>query len=50
MDKCAITFPKGISPKINVIVLLEFELTYYDIAVQHITHYAMGTLPSEEGR
>ena len=32
------TFPKGISPKVNVIALLEFELAYYDVAVQHISH------------
>ena len=36
------TFPKGISPKVNVIVQLEFELAYYDVAVQHVSHYAMG--------
>ena len=37
------TFPKGISPKVNVLAQLEFELTYYDVAVQHISHYAMST-------
>ena len=26
------TFPKGISPKVNVIARLEFELAYYDSA------------------
>ena len=39
------TFPKGISPKGNVIPWLEFELTTYDIAVQHINHYVMMTAP-----
>ena len=26
----------------NIIAQLEFELTYYDIAVQHISHYNTG--------
>ena len=34
------TFPKGISPKVNVIAWLEFELAYYDVKVQHVNHYA----------
>ena len=33
-------FPKGISAKVNVIVWLEFEFTYYYAAVQYISHYA----------
>ena len=33
-----------ISRKINVIVPPEFVLMYYDLAVQHFSHYAMGTL------
>ena len=36
-------FPKDISPKVNVIAQLEFELTYYDNTVQNISHYAMRT-------
>ena len=28
------TFPKGISPKIDIIEWLEFKLTYYNVAVQ----------------
>ena len=28
------SFPKGISPKVNIIVQLEFELTYFEFAVQ----------------
>ena len=28
-------FPKGISPKVNVIAQLEFGLTHYNVAVQH---------------
>ena len=32
-DKGVHTFPKGISPKVNVIVRLEYELAYYDSAV-----------------
>ena len=31
------TFPKGISPKLNVIGQLGFELAYFEAAVQHIT-------------
>ena len=30
------TFPKGISPKVNVITQLEFELAYYDITFYDI--------------
>ena len=30
-------FPKGISPKVNVIAQLNFELAYYDIVVQYIS-------------
>ena len=29
----------------NVIVQLKFELIYYDVAVYHITHYAIETVP-----
>ena len=32
-DKGVHTFPKGICPKVNVIVRLEYELAYYDSAV-----------------
>ena len=37
-DKMVHTFSKGICPKVNVIVRLEFELTDYVIAVQHVSH------------
>ena len=33
-------FPKGISPKVNVIAWLEFELVYFEAAVQHFSQYA----------
>ena len=36
-------FPKGISPKENVIVLLEFYFAYNDVAVQHVTHFTTRT-------
>ena len=36
-------FLKGISSKVNVIAKIEFELVYYDIAVQRINHYAWET-------
>ena len=32
--------------KINAIARLEFELADYDVAVQHISHYAMQTSTS----
>ena len=34
-------FPRGI--KVKIIARLEFELAYYDIAAQHVSHYAMAT-------
>ena len=30
---------------VNIIVLQEFKLTYYEAAVQFLSHYAMGTPP-----
>ena len=39
------TFPKGISLKVNVIVRLEFELAYYDIAIQHVNHDTIKASP-----
>ena len=38
-------FPKGIYPKVNVIVRLEFELAYYDSAVECFNHYTPDTPP-----
>ena len=38
-------FPKGICPKVNVIVRLEFEPAYYDFAVQHFNYNATRTHP-----
>ena len=35
-DKGVHTFPKGICPKVNVIARLEYELAYYDSAVQQL--------------
>ena len=32
-------FSKGISPKVNLIVRQEFDLSYFEAAVQHINHY-----------
>ena len=37
------TFHKGISPKVNVIVRLEYELAYQDSAVHRFNHYTMRT-------
>ena len=36
-DKGVHTFPKGICPKVNVIARPEYELAYYDSAVQGIS-------------
>ena len=35
----------GITPKLNVIAPLEFELSYYDVAIQPANHYTTRTLP-----
>ena len=32
-------FPNGISPKMYAIGRQEFELDYYNVAVQHVSHY-----------
>ena len=39
--KAVHTFPHGICLKWNIIARLEFELTFYDVIVQHINHYSM---------
>ena len=44
-DKGVNTFPKGICSKGNVIVRLEYELTYYDFAVHRFNHYTTRTPP-----
>ena len=44
-DKGVHTFPKGIFPKVNVIAWLEYELAYYDSAVQRFNHYTTRTPP-----
>ena len=38
LDKKDYTFPKGFSPKVNVIEYLEFDFAYYDITVEDINH------------
>ena len=43
-DKEVHAFPKSITLKVNLIARLEFELTYYNVAVQHISNYATSTL------
>ena len=40
-------FPKGISPKENVIAWLEFEFVYYGVAVRHFTHNAISLCVSQ---
>ena len=32
-------FHKVINPKVNVIAWLEFELAYFEAAIQHVSHY-----------
>ena len=44
MVKVVHTFFKSISPKVNITARLEFELTYYDVTIQHVSNYATGTL------
>ena len=34
------TFSKAINPKVNVMAWLGFELSYYDVTIMHINHYA----------
>ena len=46
-DKGVHTFPKGIYPKMNIIARLEYELAYYDSAVQRFNHYTTRTLPNK---
>ena len=38
------TFPKGISPKVNVITSLLFELNYYDVTDPDDSHNDTGIL------
>ena len=35
---------KGISRKMNIIALLEFELGYFEVAERHLSNYAMFNL------
>ena len=37
------TFPKGISPKVNVMFPVEFKHDSHDGAVQYVTYFATGT-------
>ena len=36
-------FPNAITPKVNVIARLEFELIYFEATVQHFRHYTSNT-------
>ena len=42
-DKGFNTIPKFISPKVNIIAWLEFELTKYNVAVLYVSLYETGT-------
>ena len=39
-DKEVHTFLSGIGSKVKVIAQVEIELTYYDVTIQHFSHYA----------
>ena len=43
-DKEIHTFPKGICPKVNTIVRLEYEHAYYDSAVHRFNYYITRTM------
>ena len=43
-DKEVHTFPNGICTKVEIIVLLEFEVAYFEAAVLHFSHYTTRTL------
>ena len=45
-DELVYTFVKGISPKVNVITRLEFELANYDVVPRHVNHYITRTFCS----
>ena len=45
-DEGVHTFPKGICPKVNVRVQLEFKLIYHNPAVYCFNHYTTRTPPS----
>ena len=45
-DKGVHTFPMEICPKVNVIARLEYELAYYDSAVDRFNHYTTRTPPT----
>ena len=44
-DKDVHTFPKGISPKVNAIMCLDFKLSYFEVPVLHFSHFTIGTSP-----
>ena len=39
-------FPKVLIPKVNIIAWLVFELTWYNVTVQHISYTTMRTPPT----
>ena len=43
-DKGVLAFPKSTSLKLNIIARLEFQLDYFEAAVQHFSYYAKETL------
>ena len=43
-NKGVYTFPKGISPKVNVIARPDFEFTYYNVTVQNVNAYTTSVI------
>ena len=42
------TFPKGISLKVDVTALLEFEFVCFEATVQHLSYYNTGNSPAKK--
>ena len=47
--RCETNFSRVLKPKMNVLAKREVELTYCDVAVRHITHYATRIPSSSDG-
>ena len=46
LEDKGVTLPNAISPKVNVIAWVEFELAYFEATVQHFNYYAAGFTPN----
>ena len=45
VDKEIHSFSNGLCPKVNVMAQMKYELAYYDIAVQYVSHSTTGPPP-----